>query len=136
MEKKDKPWLFTKGGRNGKTFEKWTEEASHSLLDRLQEWYDEDDTNIYYREFLYKDGVPESTISYINDKFESVSKRMADFKKLQEQRIVSLATKGLIKENFSKFVLMANYNWSEKLETKNDNNTNITWNEEKTYEDE
>lgn len=126
---------FTKDGINGKTFEKWTEKACHELLDRLQEWYDEDETNIYFKEFILKEGLYRDIFDYVQGKFTSVSERFQYFQDLQEARLVSLATKGVTKEGFTKFMLINKFGYAERLETKNDNtnNTSVTWVEEKTY---
>lgn len=129
---------FTKDGINGKTFEKWTEEACHELLDRLQAWYDEDETNIYFKEFILKEGLYKDVFEYVCKKHTSVSERFQYFNDLQEARLVSLATKGVTKEGFTKFMLINKFNYSERIETKNENNntTAITWVEEKTYNNE
>lgn len=129
---------FTKDGINGKTFEKWTEEACHELLDRLDEWYAEDETNIYFKEFILKEGLYRDALDYIQRKFPSVSERFQYFQDLQEARLVSLATKGITKEGFTKFMLINKFGYSERIETKNENtnNTSITWVEEKSYDNE
>lgn len=129
---------FTSDGINGKTFEKWTEEACHELLDKLQEWYDEDETNIYFQEFILKEGLYRDVLDYVQRKFTSVSERFQYFQDLQEARLVRLATKGVTKEGFTKFMLINKFGYSERIETKNENtnNTSITWNEEKSYDSE
>lgn len=132
------PGLFTKDGRNGKTYEKWTEDACHELLDRLEQWYAENDTNIYFKEFVLREGLYQDIIDHITSKFESVSKRFKYFNDLQEQRLVSLATIGVTKEGFTKFMLINKFGYAEKTEVKseNTNNNTITWNESKSYESE
>ena len=129
---------FTSDGINGKTFEKWTEKACHELLDRLEAWYEEDETNIYFQEFILKEGLYRDVLDYVQRKFASVSERFQYFQDLQEARLVSLATKGVTKEGFTKFMLINKFGYSERIETKNENtnNTSITWNEVKSYDDE
>lgn len=129
---------FTKDGINGKTFEKWTEEACHELLDRLQEWYDEDEKRIYFKEFILKEGLYKDVFEYICEKHTSVSERFKYFNDLQEARLVRLATEGTTKEGFTKFMLINKFGYSERIETKNENtnNTSITWVEEKSYDNE
>lgn len=131
------PGLFTKGpnGRNGKTYEKWTEEACHTLLDKLDNWYKADPTNIYFKEFLYEEGLYDDVLDYIKGKFESVSVRIRNFDNIQEVRLVKLATLGITKENFTKFMLINKFGYAEKTVTDNTNTntTSITWNEEKNY---
>lgn len=129
------PGLFTKGGRNGSTYEKWSEDNCHILLDKLEDWYKSKETNIYFKEFLYSEGLYDDLLDYIKNKFESVSVRIKNFDNIQEVRLVKLATLGVTKENFTKFMLINKFGYADKTETNNTNNntTAITWNEEKSY---
>lgn len=132
------PGLFTKGGRNGKTYEKWTEEEVHKVLDELEEWLmDEESNNIFFKDFLFKKRLYVDWIRYVSDSYVSVSERLANIKAVQEHKLVSGGVYGKTNAPMTKFILQANYGYTEKIETKNENNntTSITWVEEKTYED-
>lgn len=138
---------------NGKSLsEKWTEDAVHSVLDELEDWlYSKteikdaegnvvayrDNNNVYYKDWLFEKKFYSTWINYVSDKFESVSKRFEELNSIQEQRLVSLATKGVTKEGFTKFMLVNKFNYSDKTETKNENTnqTTVIWNEEKSYND-
>src|SRR5690606_14314671 len=95
-----------------------------------------DNNNVYYKDWLFEKKFYSTWINYVSDKFESVSKRFEELNSIQEQRLVSLATKGVTKEGFTKFMLVNKFNYSDKTETKNENTnqTTVIWNEEKTYE--
>lgn len=143
--------LFTKGGRNGKEYEIWDEESVHEVLDRLEDWLCSNQKiteidkkgnvielvgrpNLFYQSFLREQGLYRSWISYVTEKFESVSERMKDIDAIQADRINEGAIFGDLKENFSKFFLMAKHGYSERLTTDNTNkNEPLVWAEEKTY---
>lgn len=139
---------FTKDGRNGKTFQKWTEAVVHCKLDELEEWLtapievkDENgevidykpNSNIFFKDFLYLHKLYDDWISYVSDTYPTASKRIKHFKQIQEQKLVSMGVHGKTNAPMTKFILSANYGYAEKTESKTDNTTTITWNEEKTY---
>lgn len=135
--KTNHPGLFTKGGRNGKTYEKWTEDEVHKVLDELEEWLmDEESNNIFFKDFLFKKRLYVDWIKYVSDSFESVSERLSNIKAVQEHKLVSGGVFGKTNAPMTKFILQANYGYAEKLETTNTNTNNntITWNEEKSYD--
>ena len=136
---------FTKDGINGKTYEKWTEPVVHQILDELESWLvdpivdgdkEKDNTNIFFMDFLITKRLYSDWVSYVSGKFASVSERIAYFKTIQEQKLVSLGVYGKTNPAMTKFILSANYGYAEKTESKNTNMTSIVWKEEKTYEDE
>ena len=133
---------FTSDGINGKTFEKWTEEAVHQMLDELESWLVDpivdgdkvkENTNIFFMDFLITKRLYRDWIAYVCGKFTSVSERIDYFKTIQEQKLVSLGVYGKTNPAMTKFVLSANYGYAEKTESKNTNENTIVWKEEKTY---
>lgn len=139
MEKKDKPWLFTKGkdGYNGGSLSvKWTEENVHEIIDELEDWLmDEDKNNIFFKDFLFKKRLYPDWINYVSDKFKSVSERLEQIKAVQEHKLVSSGVYGRTNAPMTKFILQANYGYAEKLETVNTNTDTVTWVENKTYDE-
>ena len=142
------PKPFTKD-YNGSNFAKWTEPVIHKVLDELEEWlfeevdvYDtagkvigkRDAGNCFYNEFLFKKKLYKNWMVYVSLKFDSVKKRLDDLDAVQEHKLQFLAATGKQKETITKFILSNKYKWSEKVESKVEN-TNIIWNEEKTYDD-
>lgn len=140
---------FTKDGINGKTFQKWTEEVVHQKLDELEEWLTKPNEikndkgevievkpneNIFFMDFLITKGLYIDWVSYVSGKFASASERINYFKAIQEQKLVSLGVYGKTNPTMTKFVLSANYGYTEKTENKNTNENTIIWKEEKTYE--
>lgn len=130
----DNPKPFTKGGINGKTFEKWTEDKVHSILDFLESWLLDDipvydskgkqvgirqNDNCFYKEFLYKERLYDTWIANMSVKFSTVKKRMEEINLIQEHKLQILAAKGTQKENITKFILTNKYNWKEKVENEN-----------------
>lgn len=130
------PGLFTKGGRNGKTYSKWSEDEVHKVIDELEEWLmDDESNNIFFKDFLFKKRLYVDWIKYVSDTYVSVSERLSNIKAVQEQKLVSGGVFGKTNAPMTKFILSANYGYSEKIETKNENTTSINWVEEK-YKDE
>jgi hypothetical protein len=130
---------FTKN-YNGSNFVKWTEKKVHSILDELEEWlfeeielFDEkgvllgktDKGNCFYLDFLYKKKLYNSWISYVKDKYTTVSYRMEDFDKIQEHKLQLLAAKGAQKEGITKFILTNKYNWVDKAENKTEHSGSV-----------
>lgn len=140
-------------GYNGKTFEKWTEERVHEIIDRMYIWMDgyeeievynpktkktekqKGRANLFFTKFLRQEGLYTDWLCYVKEKFESVSDRMEILEKIQAERLSELALHGETKENFTKFLLMANHGYTERMTTENTNkNEQIIWNETKNYE--
>ena len=136
---------FTKDGINGKTYEKWTESVVHQMLDELESWLVDpivdgdnvkENTNIFFMDFLITKRLYRDWVAYVSEKFTSVSERIDYFKTIQEQKLVSLGVYGKTNPTMTKFLLSANYGYTEKTESKNTNENTVVWKEEKTYEDE
>ena len=137
---KDNPKPFTKGGINGATFATWNEDNVSAITEELYNWLLEvdergnDKGNVFYMDFLYKKGLSPAWVSYVKKRFPTVAKQFEVLEKVKEERLVKMAATGVIKEGITKFVLQNQFNWREKSESKTENVTQITWNEEKTYE--
>lgn len=95
--------------------------------------------NLFYFEFTkriqqtFGISVPAMLNSIRTNKPEKY-KEFQRIKELLAEKLIQYSMQGYLKENSTKFYLMARHQWSEKVETKNENiNTQIVWNEEKTY---
>jgi hypothetical protein len=110
----------------------WTEEASHKLVDGLQKWMMEDKpiyfkgkvvgkekTNVFWKEYLYEQGVFDSTLTHIRQKFPSIDEKLKNLENIQESRLQSLSFKGIGRENIAKFLLSSKYGYKEKSEVTN-----------------
>lgn len=140
---------FTKDGINGSKFEKWTEEETHKMIDKLERWmmpvitldedgeietieYDPD--RIFFKDFLLAHKLYNSWLRYVCDKHETVSKRIDDIKEMQEQLIVRASARGKIKERTAQFILMQWYDWRTKTDNANMDMTPVVFEVTKTYE--
>lgn len=127
----------------------WTEQEVSDVLDRLEDWlfeeeeitredgttYIKENRNIFFKDFLHREGLYDDWIHKQSKNFPDQGDRIAKFKKLQEQKLITNAIFGRTKEAMTKFILQANYGYKERLETTNTNinDTTINWNEKKTY---
>lgn len=144
------PKPFTKD-YNGRDFAIWTEDKVHEVLDELEDWLLEEKTvkddrgiivdkvdkgNVFYKDFLFKKKLFQDWITYVQEKYTTVSKRLNYIDRIQEHKLQKLAFEGKGKENITKFILQNKYDWREKADNKIDQTvTAITWQEEKTYSD-
>lgn len=134
---------------NKYTDTKWNEETVNQLADDLISWLLEERTitdasgaeigtvdvgNVFYKEFLYKNRLYDSTFNYLSRNFESFEEKLNMAKKIQEHKLQKLAFEGKGKEAITKFILSNKYGWKEKTDNTNNNTTQINWNETKTYE--
>ena len=123
----------------------WTEEKALLLLDDLIKWMNEDvqlyykgmptekvKRNVFWKEFFYSQGIFESVLYHLKNKFPSFAEKLEDIEKFQEHRLQKLSFEGFGKEQITKFILQNRYNWKEKSETEN-KNIDITWSEIKNY---
>lgn len=147
----DNPKPFTKD-YNGADFTKWTEEKVHIELDKLIQWLLEekdviddrglivgkvDNGNVFYKEFLYKNGLFEDWITHMKKRYSTASNKIDLIDKIQEMKLQKLAFNGKGKENITKFILQNKHGWSERSETKVDQvNTNLTLKDLISFDDE
>lgn len=140
---------FTKDGVNGSKFEKWTEEETHSMIDRLEDWLKPEvkrdkntgeiiDINfkankIFFKDWLMANGLYNDWIRYVSKKYESVSERIKEIKETQEDLIVRASAMGQIKERTAQFILMQWYDWRTKTDNANTHIEPVVWNETKKY---
>lgn len=153
---------FTKDGVNGSKFEKWTEEETNKMIDKLENWmkpkivyikrqegegddavyYDTDEIDyiefnperVFFKDFLIAHGLYQSWLKYVSDKYESVSNRIRDLKEMQEQLIVRASATGRIKEKTAQFILMQWYDWRTKTDNANTDMIPVVFEVTKTYE--
>ncbi len=133
---------------NKYTDTKWNEETVNDLADDLIAWMLEERTitgpdgmelgkvdagNVFWKEFLYKNKLYDSTFNYLANKFESFGEKLEIAKAIQEHKLQKLSFEGKGKEAITKFILANKYGWKEKAENTNQNTTQISWNEIKTY---
>jgi hypothetical protein len=127
--------------------EKWTEEKALALLQELKDWMFEtedildrdgnkigerDKGNVLWKDFLYRKGLYDMIIYHLREKFSTFERELEDVKAIQEHRLQVLGLYGVTNPNMTKFVLQNKHGWKEKVENEN-KNTNVTWNETKTY---
>jgi hypothetical protein len=109
--------------------ERWTLEESDKLVDGLFKWMMKDEpiydkgkmigkakTNVFWKEYLYEQGIFGPTIYHIRNKFPSIDEKLKNLEDIQESRLASLSFKGLGKENIAKFLLSSKYGYREKTE--------------------
>lgn len=120
-----KDFLFKPGN---KAAEKWTEkEAIQFGIDMLN-WFNESDQNIFFEEFLlikcdrkkYRGRIYIDLPAYLSDKYKSFSDILKQAKRIEELKLKSLGSNGKANPQIVKFLLSAQYGYSEN------NNQNIT----------
>jgi hypothetical protein len=110
--------------------EKWTLEESNKLVDGLEKWmltptqlyYKGKKTgtlnkNVFWKEYLYEQGVFPSVLTHIRQIHPSIDERLNNLAELQEERLQKLAFEGYGKENITKFILQNRFGWKEKTES-------------------
>lgn len=127
--------------------EKWTEEKALDLLRELKEWMFEtedifdrdgnkigvrDKGNVLWKDFLYRKGLYDMIIYHLKEKFTSFEKELEEVKAIQEHRLQMLGLNGSSNVQMAKFILTNRHGWKERVENEN-KNTNVIWNETKTY---
>lgn len=119
--------------------EKWTEKKALRLGEDMINWLilkdneGKDVGNILFEEFLViEQKLYPEIISYLKDKFTSFLKLYELAKKIQEVKMSKYGLADRLNSGMCKFLLSATHGLKEKSEI--DQNTSITWNEEKTYE--
>ncbi len=123
----DNPHPFTES-YNGRDYEKWTEKKVHQKLDELEQWLLEDviisdddgeiieikdKGNCFYKGWLYKQWLYDSWISYVCNKFTTVSHRFEDIDKIQMEKLQILGSDGKHNVSMNKFILTNKHKWSE-----------------------
>lgn len=131
--------------------QKYTDEILDMIINDFEQWiygtYEEINAegetitkpNLFY--FNYVQRVQETfglrIPAVLNSIRKSNPERYVAFQSIKDilaEKLISYSMQGHLKENSTKFYLMARHQWSEKIETKNENvNTQIVWNEQKTY---
>lgn len=149
MSKKEKVKILKPHRKHKHKTTPWTEQEVSEVIDRLEDWlfeeqeftrpdgttYIKENNNIFFRDFLFREGLYENWIHKQSTNFPRQGERIEEIRKLQEQKLITSAIYGKTKEAMTKFILQANYGYKERLETTNTNTntTAITWNETKTY---
>jgi hypothetical protein len=97
--------------------EKWTLENAMQLGRDLITWQKEDNTHIFYDEFLYiEKDYYSGLISYLCEKFTPFSKLIERSKKIQEIKLKKFGTADKLNAAITKFVLINEHNWRDKQE--------------------
>ena len=109
---------------------KWTEEASMELIDKLFAWMEEDEENVFFIRFLQKHGCYDELIRELSDRYPAFSLAIKKAKKLQEQKLLYLGSKGKFNPVFTMFNLKCNHGYQDtqviKQETTHiDGNTDL-----------
>lgn len=99
----------------------WTTDRVEAIAKELEEWFLEDDTRVFYNEWLVRKGLHREHLR----RFQSVSEAFRDVIKrvdyLQEERLAKLMLKPGLNPGGPIFVLKNKHNWADKVEMKNRN---------------
>ena len=94
----------------------------------LIEWLKEEETNIFFGEFLYiKNDYNKNLINYLSNKFTSFSELIKKATDIQETKLVKYGCFDKLNAQMTKFVLINSHNWRDKSSIE----TEITSNGEK-----
>lgn len=97
----------------------WTEERAIELGESLLEWMKQDESRIYWFEFIVVErGLYKQLASDLAKKYPAFAELLKRAKDLQELRLLKKEGKGEIK---SMFVLKNHHGYADKQEIKSDN---------------
>ena len=95
-----------KGGQLGNNnAQKWTEEKALKIGEELISWYDEDNTNIFFEQFLQQRGIYRDLIGYLSRTFPSFLDLIKKAKQMQEGRICVLGLNKVLNPAMCIFIL-------------------------------
>jgi len=95
-----------KGGQLGNNnAQKWTEEKALNIGTDLLSWYEEDNTNILFEQFLRKRGLYRDLIGYLSRTFPSFLDLIKKAKQIQEERILLLGLTKVLNPTMCIFIL-------------------------------
>lgn len=101
--------------------EKWTEEKALQVGKELIEWLKEEETNIFFGEFLYlKNDYHKDLIWYLCKKFSSFSELIKKATDIQETKLVKYGCFDKLNAQMTKFTLINNHNWRDKSSIETD----------------
>lgn len=119
----DNPKPFQKGN---KFAEDWTEEKALLFGQKLIDWLNAEDENIFFEEFIFmtKHGndFPKlivQTPSYLAKKFTTFANLLDEAKKIEEIKLKKYSAFNKINPQICKFLLSAQYGYTEKIATDN-----------------
>jgi len=103
--------------------EKWTEKKALEVGNKLIEWLKEEETNIFFNEYLYiENDYYAELIAYLCKKFSSFLKLIEKAKKIQEIKLVKLGVFDKLNATMTKFVLINYHELKEKSEITTESN--------------
>jgi hypothetical protein len=113
--------------------EKWTESIAVELGNDLIAWLKDADENIFFEDFLYLScdeskyiGRISTTLpAYLAKKFTSFSNILSQAKKIQEIKLKKFGAFDKLNASIVKFLLSAEYGYTEKSEVKTEGEVNI-----------
>lgn len=106
----------------------WTEEKAMQVGNELIEWLKEEETNIFFNEFLYiKNDYHKDLICYLAGKFTSFAELIKKATDIQETKLVKYGCFDKLNAQMTKFTLINNHNWRDRSSIE----TDITSNGEK-----
>lgn len=111
-----------KPGQSGN--ELWTEADAVRLGTAMLAWFEEDIMNVFFDEFLltvvneadYPGKIGKWTPSYLSKKYEAFKELHQKCKAIEEMKLKSLSFKKIGSEGMAKFLLSAQYGYTEKTE--------------------
>lgn len=118
-----------------KMAEDWDEKTALELGKGLLDWIKDGGVqNIFYNEYLIiQMDLHPNIVSYLSKKFTSFNELIEKSKKIQELKLLKFGVLDKTNAPITKFVLANNHGYSDKVESKSENSTNIVWNETKNY---
>lgn len=100
---------------------RWTEEKALQVGNELIEWLKEEDTNIFFNEFLYiKNDYHKDLICYLCKKFSSFAELIKKATDIQETKLVKFGCFDKLNAQMTKFTLINNHNWRDKSSIETD----------------
>jgi len=94
--------------------EKWTEEIATDLGNKLIIWLNEEEGNMFYKEFLINNNLYGDLIGHLSKRFSSFSELIAKAKEIQEIKLVKYGVWDKLNASMTKFTLINNHNYSDK----------------------
>lgn len=116
---------------NNKAAEKWTEKEALRLGNNLIDWMHEKEENIFFEDFIYlqkhdySGEVYPELISYLSNKFTAFLKLIEKAKKIEETKLKKYGAFDKLNGGIVKFLLSAQYGYTEKIKTEHDIKGNI-----------
>jgi hypothetical protein len=94
-------------------YQKWDEQKAQQIHQLAFDWLNEDDKNVFWRNFLYSQGYRKSQLDFLKQKYPIVKEIIADLDSIQEERIIQQSFEKKASERMATFLLSSKFGYRE-----------------------